>query len=342
MVVVAGVRGVADIVAPVFLALMLTITVSPLTQWLRRHGTPVWLAITATIVASYLILIGLGGALIVSAAQLIDLLPEYAARFATLREDMVEGLSGLGVSTEQIRDAVAGVNPTALAGLVGTVAGSLAGVLSNGVFLLAVLFFLCVDAVHFPARLHSAIAERPQVVSALRTFAHGTRRYLLVSTVFGLIVAIIDTLMLWALGVPLPVLWGLLAFITNYVPNVGFVIGLVPPALLGLLEGGADLMVTVILLYCAVNFVIQSLIQPKVVGDAVGLSATVSFLSLVVWAWMLGPLGALLAIPLSLLAKGLLIDIDPSASWLNRLLAGGRPAEPLAPTESPPPRGSAR
>jgi predicted PurR-regulated permease PerM len=145
-----------------------------------------------------------------------------------------------------------------------------------------------------------------------------------VSTVFGLIVAVIDTLLLWALGIPLPVLWGLLAFITNYIPNIGFLIGLVPPALLGLLEGGVPLMVAVIAVYSVVNFVIQSVIQPKIVGDAVGLSTTVSFLSLVFWGWVLGPLGALLAIPLSLLAKGLLVDIDPATRWIDPLISGGR------------------
>jgi hypothetical protein len=120
-----------------------------------------------------------------------------------------------------------------------------------------------------------------------------------------------------------------LAFITNYIPNIGFIIGLVPPALLGLLEGGPRLMLIVILIYCVINFLIQSVIQPKYVGDSVGLSTTLTFLSLVFWSWILGPLGALLAIPLTLLAKALLIDIDPSARWLSFLVAA-------APTRPPP------
>ena len=116
----------------------------------------------------------------------------------------------------------------------------------------------------------------------------GTRSYLIVSTVFGLIVAVIDTAALWVMGIPAPLLWGLLAFITNYIPNIGFIIGLIPVAVLGLLEGGVGLMLGVIAVYCLVNVVIQSVIQPKVVGDAVGLSATLTFLSLVFWAWVLG------------------------------------------------------
>jgi predicted PurR-regulated permease PerM len=203
--------------------------------------------------------------------------------------------------------------------------GGVTAALSNTVFLLAVLLFMCVDAVDFPARLAASGAQRPQVAGALREFAQGTRRYLWVTTVFGLIVAVVDTIVLWGMGIPLPFLWGLLSFITNYIPNIGFVIGVIPPALLGLLDGGVAKMLWVIAVYCAINFVIQSVIQPKVIGDAVGLSATVSFLSLVFWAWVLGPLGALLAIPLSLLAKGLLVDIDPSTRWITPLLSGGAP-----------------
>ncbi|WP_328467665.1 AI-2E family transporter [Actinoplanes sp. NBC_00393] len=342
VVVVAGMRGVADLIGPVFLGLMLTVTVSPITEWLRRHGAPVWAAMLATITAVYLILIALGTALVVSIARLIDLLPQYQDQFAQLRTDLVNTLAGLGISEEQVRTAVTSANPSTVAHAVEVVFGGVAGLLSNSLFLLAVVLFMCVDAVGFPAKLRATMGERPQVVTAFRSFAQGTRRYLWVSTVFGLIVAVIDTLLLWALDVPLPLLWGLLSFITNYIPNIGFIIGLVPPALLGLLQGGPELMLTVIALYCAVNFVIQSVIQPKIVGDAVGVSASVSFLSLIFWAWVLGPLGALLAIPLTLLTKGLLVDIDPSTRWINGLISSGTPADsPTTPEEETPSRNGA-
>ncbi len=255
--------------------------------------------------------------------RLVDLMPQYQAQFAQLRTDAIQTLDGLGVGPQQVEELTGPIRADGVADLVHAVLGGAVGVLSDSFFLLAVLLFLCLDAVHFPARLRRAARERPEVVGALRGFAQGTRRYLLVSTIFGIIVATIDTLMLWALGIPLPLLWGLLSFITNYIPNIGFVVGLVPPALLGLLEGGPRLMVAVIALYCLVNFVIQSVIQPKIVGDAVGLSASVSFLSLVFWTWVLGPLGALLAIPLSLLTKGLLVDIDPRTRWIDSLISAG-------------------
>ncbi len=178
---------------------------------------------------------------------------------------------------------------------------------------------------------------RPDIATALSAFSLGTRKYLVVTTVFGLIVAVIDTGALWALGIPLPVLWGLLSFITNYIPNVGFVLGLVPPALLALLQGGPGLMLTVIVLYSVINVIIQSVIQPKFVGDAVGLSVTFTFLSLVFWTWILGPLGAILAIPLTLMAKALLIDIDPSTRWVNTILSSS-PTPPAPATTPTPPR----
>jgi AI-2 transport protein TqsA len=183
------------------------------------------------------------------------------------------------------------------------------------------LLFMSIDAASMPERLAAIGRQRPHVVTALNTFAEGTRRFLLVYTIFGLIVAVLDVAVLLVLGVPLPLLFGLVSLIANYIPNVGFVIGLVPPAVLALLEGGADLMVAVIAVYSGLNVVIQSGIQPKVVGDSVGLSTTLTFVSLVFWSWILGPTGAVLAVPLSLLVRSVLVDADPGNGWLRPLVA---------------------
>jgi predicted PurR-regulated permease PerM len=336
VVVVGGMRVTASLLGPVFLALMLTVTISPIAIWMRRKGVPLWLAMILNVLAVYLLLIALGSAMALSLARLVDLLPQYQQQFDNLRADLAGTLNNLGIDQTQVTAALdKAISPGQIVGVIEWIFGGLAGALSNAVFLFAVLLFMCVDAVDFPARLTASGVQRPQVIGALRGFAQGTRRYLWVTTVFGLIVAVIDTLALWALDIPLPFLWGLLAFITNYIPNIGFIIGVIPPALLGLLQGGVEKMIWVIVVYCAVNFVIQSVIQPKVVGDAVGLSATMSFLSLVFWGWVLGPLGALLAIPLSLLAKGLLVDIDPATQWITPLVSGGPLPAPPAP--APPP-----
>ena len=325
VVTIGGMRAISDMLGPLFLALMLTVTVSPVTDRLRARGAPTWLAVLGTTAAAYLVLFGLIGALIVSMSRLVELIPSYQSQLAALGDDLSEAARAAGIGSQPVQDVIDKVDPTAVLSMVADLLGSVLGAVSGLIFLVAALLFMCLDAAYFPRRLLAAATDRPHVVTGLRSFAQGTRRFLWVTTVFGLIVAAIDTLVLWAMGIPLPLLWGLLSFITNYIPNIGFVIGLVPPALLALLEGGPDLMLAVIVLYCVVNFVIQSIIQPKVVGDAVGLSTTMSFLSLVFWAWVLGPVGALLAIPLTLLAKCLLIDIDPASRWIRPLISASTP-----------------
>jgi len=173
----------------------------------------------------------------------------------------------------------------------------------------------------------------------LTEFARGVRRYFAVSAGFGLVCAALNTAALYVINVPAAFTWGLLSFVTNFVPQVGFLVGLVPPAVLALLNGGVSQMIWVIIAYVAINFVVQSLIQPKVFGDALGLTATIAFGSLIFWAYVLGPLGAILALPMTLLVKAIFVDSDPSKSWLEPLLSGNDPVtETVAPAPSKPPR----
>ena len=256
-------------------------------------------------------------------AQLATILPTYQAQFTHLTDELRAWLGSLGVGPDQIKAAISKINFSSVAGLLGDLLASLAGVFSNMLLLLFVVAFMALDAVRFSRRLSLVRPERPEIVGALDSFVAGTRTYLLVSTIFGLIVAVIDTGFLWWVGVPLPLLWGLLAFITNYIPNVGFIIGVVPPALLGLLQGGPKLMIIVIIGYSLINFVIQSIIQPKVMADAVNLSLTLTFVSLIFWTFVIGAMGAVLAVPLTLLTKALLLDVDPNTRWISSLITGG-------------------
>ncbi|TWD80069.1 putative PurR-regulated permease PerM [Kribbella amoyensis] len=321
VVVIAGLRSAAGLVGPVFLALVLTIVVHPVRGWLRRLKLPNWAASLICVITVYGLLLGLAVALVIATARFATLLPSYATEFDDLVDDVAAKLAELGIGQDQITQVLGTADFGRIAGVIQALLGSVVDAVSSLVFILALLLFLTMDAGTFPALLSRAEASRSSLVAALLSFAHGTRRYLVVSTVFGFIVAVIDTVALAILGIPVPVLWGLLAFITNYIPNIGFVIGVIPPAVLGLLEGGWSLALTVVVVYSVINFIIQSVIQPKIVGDAVGLSTTLTFLSLVFWSWVIGGLGALLAIPLSLLVRALLVDVDPQSAWLTPLLS---------------------
>jgi predicted PurR-regulated permease PerM len=314
------------------------IAVAPVQGWLIRRGWPGWATTLVVILLVYAILLGLALWIIISIARLATELPQYASAAQGLVTSATARLAELGVGPEQLRQAAGALDLGKLAGVLGALLSSIAGLASNFTFLLALLLFLGVESGGAGDRMASIAADRPRAVEALSRFATGTRQYLLVTTVFGLIVAVLDWVALAILGIPLAATWGLLSFITNYIPNVGFIIGVVPPALLGLLTGGPTLMVIVIVVYSVLNIVVQSVIQPRFIGDAVGLSVTVTFVALVFWAWLLGPLGAILAIPLTLLCKALLVDIDPQARWADALLRDSAkepdPAE-LTPVKKP-------
>jgi predicted PurR-regulated permease PerM len=334
VVVVAGVQAIAWLIGPAFMALIVVIAVAPVQGWLRRRGWPGWATTIVIVLLVYAILIALALGIIISVARLATELPQYASRAQGLVSSATAELAKWGVGPEQLHQAASSLDLGRLAGVLGSLLGGIAGLAYNLVFLLALLLFLSIESGGVGDRLASIAADRPRITEALGHFAWGTRQYLLVTTVFGFIVAVLDSIALAILSIPLPITWGLLAFITNYIPNVGFIIGVVPPALLGLLTGGPQLMVVVIVVYCVLNFVIQSLIQPRFIGDAVGLSVTVTFLALVFWAWLLGPLGAILAIPLTLLVKALLVDIDPQARWADALLrASPKEPDPAAPAK---------
>lgn len=320
--VIAGLRAGAATIGPVFLALVLTIAVHPAHGWTRRHRWPAWLSVLVSLVLVYVLLFGLSFAVIAALGQLATILPTYADQAQAQVAELTARLDSLGVGATAQETMANAFNLSDLTDAILSLLSSVAALSSSLLLVVTLLLFMAIDASVFPALLARTRRLHANIADALTSFARGTRRYLLVSTAFGLIVAVIDTVILYLLGVPAPVTWGILAFITNYIPNIGFVIGLIPPAILALLEGGPSLMLTVIALYCVVNFVIQSVIQPKIVGDSVGLSGTITMFSLVFWATVLGALGALLAIPLSLLVKALLVEADPQARWLLPLLAG--------------------
>lgn len=323
MIVVAGVRAFAASVGPILLALVIVVVVGPVHGALIRRGAPGWLAMLGLASTAFGILLAILASLVWSTAELVGLLSsdDYTSQMGDIQDAVAQKLEGLGVTGQDLEQAVSKIDLGAVASRISSILSGLLNI-SSAIFLLVLtLLFMVLDTSRFQSNLRTVAAVRPEVAGALSQFARQTRSYFVISTVFGLIVAGFDVVALMVLGVPLAMVWGLLSLITNYIPNVGFFIGLIPPALLGFFEGGWELAVWVVGSYTVINVVIQSVIQPRFVGDAVGLSTTLTFLSLIFWGWVLGPLGALLAIPMTLLAKALLIDIDPTTRWAGPLIS---------------------
>ena len=314
-------EGFRSFAAPVFLALNLVLAVSPLQSLLVRARFPRWLAAVIAGIVVLVILFAFFYAIGWSLTLLVTELPNYRDQFLELYREVISVLGQFGVSEEQLAQQAKAIDPQQAVGVLTGLLSNLQGAFSVLLVALTSVFFLMMDSVGFGDRLKRAGAYHPQLTDALISFGAGVRQYWIVTTVFGLIVAVIDWVALAALGVPLALVWAVLSFLTNYIPNIGFVIGLVPPALIALLDKGPTTALIVVAIYCVANFVVQSIIQPKSTGDAVGLTPSVVFVSLLVWAAVLGPLGALLALPATLLLKAVLIDADPGARWVNALIA---------------------
>jgi predicted PurR-regulated permease PerM len=308
----AGIQTISSIVAPAFFGLTMVVTARPLIVWLRRYlHLPGWLATLITLLVVYIVLLAILGGIIYGVSETGRLLPQYTSNFQQIYNDVLVWLSGLGVDVTNYEQYLAQIDFNQIIGAVGQIANALTSTTSQAILFVVVTAFMGFDTISVKGRTESLREAAPYLTDALTGFATQVRKYWVVSTVFGAIVAVFDGIALMWMGVPLPWTFALFAFVTNYIPNIGFVIGLIPPALIALLDGGVSTMIWVIVVYIIINNGFQTFIQPKVTGDAVGLNSTITFISLVFWTAIVGPMGAILAVPLTLFAKAVLIDSDP-------------------------------
>ena len=339
-----GVYFIRDVVAPVFLAMTLVVTARPLVTWLNERRVPKMVSALIGMLVVFLVLLAILFAVTVAMIQFIQAMPAYADRFNELWAQASERLIAWGVSQETITEWLRTFDYSRL---LGYVTGVMSGVSFWATFLGTLFLFVAFVAVDLTDTTQQSIklaAVRPNLAEALVDFSWRVRKYWIVNTIFGIAVAIINMGILAFLQIPLVLTWGILAFVTAYIPNVGFIIGMVPPALMALLARDFQTMVVMVALYVVVNFIASMVIQPKVTGDAVGLNITTTFISLVFWSIIIGPMGAILAVPLTLFFKAVLFDADPQTRWLSVFLGGnldavGPPAanEPQRPNEPPPP-----
>lgn len=331
-----GLHAAEGIVGPAMLALVLTITVHPLRARLERFKLPEWAISLIVVVVVYLLLFAVVVSLVYGIGQLAALLPQYSDEIQKDAKNVSDWLQKQGIASDPAKAASDSVSSSKIVTWITALFSGILGVLSNLFFIITLALFMAFDT-RATQRVFAHVAEvKPDLVEAMRHFARGTRTYMGVTTVFGLIVAVIDGLALALIGIPGAFTWAVLAFVTNFIPNVGFVIGVIPPAVMGLLDGGPSEMLLVILVYSVINVVIQSIIQPRVVGGTVGLTPTITMVSLVFWAWLIGALGALLAVPLSLLMKAVLIEADPSARWVLPIISGRLPDPDRDPDDEEP------
>lgn len=317
-VVVAGMRAAAQILVPFFLAVFLAVAVAPPMFWLRRNRVPAALALA--IVAAGLVLFMTGLVLLVgkSVTDFSGNLPAYQAVLMERTADVTEWVRrrGIDFNGQRIFEVL---DPGAAMKLVTRFLAGLGGVLTNALLIFATVIFLLLEASSFDVKLRAVLKDPATSFGYFDTFLRNIQRYMAIKTAVSLATGVAIALWLFIIGADFPFLWGLLAFLFNYVPNIGSILAAVPAVLLALVQLGPGGALLAALGFLVVNILVGFGIEPRVMGRGLGLSTLVVFLSLVFWGWVLGPVGMLLSVPLTMTMK-IALDSYEGTRWIAVLL----------------------
>jgi predicted PurR-regulated permease PerM len=309
VIIAAGIREAAELLNSILLAMLLTVTVVPAFDALRRRGVPKGVAVVLTSLLLAGVLVVLLGTLGLSGTRLIQVLPEYQDRAQSLRHDLERLMLARGIQPERIFSLDL-VDPNRLLGLAAGFLSGLGQVLSQALLLiLIVAFFLAERGFRDQTFDPGGTAAR---------VARDVRQYLVITTLTGLGFALLVYLLMLVVGTDLPLVWAVLAFIMNFVPNVGIILSVIPPVILTLLELGWQWALVVLAGFLVLNFVVDNLIKPRFMQSGLDVPPLVGLLSLVVWAYLLGPVGTILALPLTIALRRLLQDADLTVPGLGR------------------------
>ena len=320
--IVAGLRAVSGLLTPVLLSLFLVLVTHPILAYLKGKGIPGWLAYVVVLLS--VVLVGAFAVffLITSINQLSSLLPVYSDQIETQVNGLWQWLTDRGVTLEDVR-SLSWLQPSRLIQLSLSLTSILLGILSNtGLTLLTFIYMLAV-APNFSRLLHKGLKNNQQALHRLESFADSISSYLVIKGWLGALTALVQMLLMWWLGLDFTVLWGVLSFAFGFVPNVGFYVALIPPLLIAIVELGWTKALLFAIGYVLINKFFDMVVAPKYLAQGLDLSVLVTFLSVIVWSWILGPIGAFLAIPLTIMVKNLLLEPFSQTHILATLMGTG-------------------
>lgn len=317
IVVVAGMKQAAPLLVPFLLSVFIAVISFPLMCRFQQAGLPK--GISLLLVLLLVIAIGVGLTLLIgsSVTDFTRMLPEYQEKISAQWRGVLQWLQNHGFSvTDTIKDVV---NPAAAVGLVSSILKGFGNVLTDSFLIILSVTFILIEAAGLTQKFILLHDSDPEQESFALVFVEKLRNYMSMKTIISMITGVVIALSLWIIGVDYPVLWGVLAFMLNFVPNIGSIIAAVPAVMLTTVQLGLTPALIVAAVYITVNVVIGSVVEPKYMGKGLGLSTLVVFVSLVFWGWVLGPVGMLLSVPLTITVK-LALDSKPETQWLGHLL----------------------
>lgn len=332
VVIIGGLKVAAPMVVPFLLAAVLATILIPPLNWLTAHRLPLPVAMLVLSLGLVLIWIPLAAIVGTSFDDFYVALPGYQEKIQAMVASAAAWLGDHGV--EAGRDTIEElVRPAAALSFVRQIGGGLGTALANIFLILLTVIFILFEVSEFPAKIREALGDRAEVVDSFREFSDRLQEYLRIKTLVSLMTGGVIAAWLTIVGLDFAMLWGVLAFLLNYVPNIGSIIAAVPAILLALVALDWTGVILVIAGYVAVNVVFGNIVEPRMMGKGLGLSTLVVFLSLVFWGWVLGPVGMLLSGPLTMVLK-IALETDARTRWFATLLGPARIAVPARTEDS--------
>jgi predicted PurR-regulated permease PerM len=327
VIIIAGINHAEPVLASLLVAVFLSVIGTPPVLWLERKRVPSVVAVVIVVMGMITVLLLAGAIVGTSLNSFSAALPFYQERLQVDVSALNELLTNLGIGGID-KDMLGYVKPEAVMKLTASMLAGLGSVLSNIVLILLTVIFILFEASSFPNKLRSVLGDPRQEFSQFTRFIHDIKRYMVIKTLISLATGVLIGIWLYILGVDFPVLWGFLAFLLHYVPNIGFIIAAVPALLLALIQLGAGTAALAAVGYLTIDLLLGNLFETRLMGRRLGLSTLIVFLSLIFWGSLLGPVGMVLCIPLTMTLK-FACENNKGTEWLAVLLGPPPPAESI-------------
>lgn len=320
--IIAGLKTMSGLLTPVLLSLFLVLVTYPILAWLKGKGVPQWLAYVVVLLS----VVAVGAAAIfflaTSVNELINLLPTYSNQIEAQVNGLWMWMTEQGVTLDDIQ-ALSWLQPERIIQLSFSLTSSLLGLVSNTGLTLLIFVYMLATAPNFSRQLKKGLGNNSPALHRMEEFAHSTSSYLMIKGWLGALTALIQMLLMGWLGLDFAVLWGVLSFAFNFVPNIGFYIALVPPLLIAVIELGWLKAAFFALAYVVINNFFDIVIAPRYLSKGLDLSILMTFLAVIIWAWILGPIGAFLALPLTIMVKKLFLEPFPQTQLIAEVMSPG-------------------
>ncbi|MFT7372574.1 MAG: AI-2 transport protein TqsA [Oleiphilaceae bacterium] len=318
VIVVAGMRAADSLMVTFLLSGFFAIICAPPFLYMAKKGLPQWLSLILVVVFICLIQLVFISIITTSLNSFSNDLPVYQERLRIQVESLFTLIEAWGVNVPKEK-LMQYFDPSTVFRLAINALGNLGGVLSNSFLIILTVIFMLFEGASLPAKLNHAFGDSSAHMNHIERFLENVKQYMTIKVLVSIATGAVIYIWLQILGVEYPMLWALIAFLLNFVPNIGSIIAAVPTTLLALIQLGPLYALLTALGYLVTNMVMGNVVEPRYLGRELGLSTLVVFLSLVFWGWVLGPVGMLLSVPLTMLLK-IAFESSSETQWLAILM----------------------